>query len=80
MKYLCLAYGDPKRMQALSKEEFAELVRRCKPRDEELRNSGHLVSVESMEWDTTTIRSRNGKVVTTDGPSSRPRSRWADSS
>ena len=68
MKYLCLAYGDPKKMEALSKSEFDALVGECRVHDEELRKSGHLILVESLEWATTTLRSRNGKVVTTDGP------------
>ena len=68
MKYLCLAYGDPKKMGALSKAEFESLVARCKVHDEELRESGHLVMVESLEWATSTVRSRNGKVLVTDGP------------
>ena len=68
MKYLCLAYGDRKKMEALSKPEFDALVGECRAHDEELRKSGHLVLVESLEWATKTVRSRNGKVVTTDGP------------
>ncbi|HLU38669.1 MAG TPA: YciI family protein [Planctomycetota bacterium] len=68
MKYLCLAYGNQEKMASLSKEEFTALVERCKPMDEELRRSGHLLSVESLEWATTAVRSRNGKVVVTDGP------------
>ena len=68
MKYLCLAYGDQKKMEALSKAEFEALVARCRVHDEELKKSGHLVSGESLEWSTTTIRSKNGKVVVTDGP------------
>jgi hypothetical protein len=68
MKYLCLAYGDQRKMEALTKEQFEALVARCRLHDEELRKSGHLVMVESLEWATTTIRARNGKVVTTDGP------------
>ena len=68
MKYLCLAYGDPKKMEALSKSEFDALVGECQVHDQELRKSGHLILVESLEWATTTLRSRNSKVVTTDGP------------
>ncbi len=68
MKYLCLAYGDQKKMEALSKAEFDALVAECGPYDEELRRSGHLVMVESLEWATTTILTRDGKQVVTDGP------------
>src|SRR5262245_30409317 len=68
MKFLCLAYGDPKKMEALSKAEFEALVGECRVHDEELRKSGHLVLVESLDWATRTVRARNGKVVTSDGP------------
>ncbi len=68
MKCLCLAYGDPNKMGALSKRECDALVGECRVHDEELRKSGHLILVESLEWGATTVRSRNGKVVTTDGP------------
>ena len=68
MKYLCLAYGDQKKMEALSKAEFERLVAKCRVHDEELRRSGHHVQGESLEWGVTTIRAKNGKVVVTDGP------------
>lgn len=68
MKYLCLAYGDQEKMSALTKEEFEALVARCRVYDEELKGSGHLVQSFSLEWDCATIRARNGKPVTTDGP------------
>jgi hypothetical protein len=68
MKYLCLAYGDQKQMEALSKDEFEALVAKCAPMDEELRRTGQVVMTESLEWATTTIRTRKGKQVVTDGP------------
>ena len=68
MKYLCLAYGDQKKMSTLSKEQFEALVARCKLHDAELHASGHFVESSSLEWDCTTIRARDGKTVVTDGP------------
>jgi hypothetical protein len=68
MKYLCLAYGDPKKMKALSKAEFEALKSKCMEYDGELRASGHFVSAEPLEWDAVSIRPRGGKPVTTDGP------------
>jgi hypothetical protein len=68
MKYLCLAYGDQKKMDALSKAEFEALVAKCGPMDEEMRRSGQVVLTESLEWATTTIRTLNGKQIVTDGP------------
>ena len=68
MKYLCLAYGDQKKMEALSKAEFEALKAQCQVHDEELKKSGHYVSGESLEWAAMAIRPRGGKAVTTDGP------------
>ncbi len=68
MKYLCLAYGDQKKMSTLTKADFEALVAQCKVHDDELHRSGHFVSSNSLEWDVATIRPRNGKPVVTDGP------------
>jgi hypothetical protein len=68
VRYLVLAYGDRKKNEALSSAEFEAILAKCKPCDEELRSSGHLVSAESLEWDSVTIRPQDGKTVTTDGP------------
>jgi hypothetical protein len=67
MKFVMLAYGDRKKMEALSKGEFEALVAQCRVHDEELRQTGRLLSVESLEWETATIRPRGGRGVT-DGP------------
>ena len=70
MKYLCLAYYDDKKFDALSKDEVQALVSQCPAHDEELRRSGHLVVQASLGAlkATTTIRPRNGKPWVTDGP------------
>jgi hypothetical protein len=68
VKYLCLAYGDQKKMSTLTKEQFEALVARCKLHDDELHASGHFVAAHSLEWDCTTIRARGDKTVVTDGP------------
>ena len=70
MKYLCLAYYDGKKFDALSKEELQALTSQCPAHDEELRRSGHLLlqaSLGALEA-TTTIRPRNGRPWITDGP------------
>ena len=70
MKYMCLAYGDKTKMKALSKDEMDAVGRQCQPFMEDLHKSGHLVSDEGLqwEWDTKSIRPRNGNVSVTDGP------------
>ena len=68
MKYLCLLYGNQHKMAKLSKEEFAALAERCKPHDAELQGTGAVRTVETLEWDVTTVRARNGKPTVIDGP------------
>jgi hypothetical protein len=70
MKYLCLAYYDEKKFNALPKAEFDAIVSRCPAFDEALRNSGHLIVQASLQATnaTMTIRPRNGKPMVTDGP------------
>jgi hypothetical protein len=68
MKFLCLAYGEQKAMEALTKDEFEKLVAKCRVYDEELRKTGRLIEGKSLEWACKSIRPRNGKPVVTDGP------------
>ena len=70
MKYLCLAYYDEKKFNALPKADFDAIVSRCPAFDEALRNSGHLIVQASLQAAnaTMTIRPRNGKPMVTDGP------------
>jgi len=68
MKYLCLAYGDEKKMATLTKAEFDALFAKCQVHDEEMKRTGQYVTSYSLEWACTTIRPTNGKPVVTDGP------------
>lgn len=70
MKYLCLAYYDEKKFDALSKDEVNAIVSQCRARDEELHASGHLVMVGSLGPGraSASLRPRNGKTSVTDGP------------
>ncbi len=68
MKYLCLAYGDKSKMQALPREKLLSIVEKCKPYDAELNRAKGVVFHEGLSWDVTTIRPRNGTVSVTDGP------------
>lgn len=68
MKYLCLAYGDEEKMNALTQGEMDALVSKCRVYDEELRKSGHLISGMSLGWASTTLRLQNGRLSVTDGP------------
>jgi hypothetical protein len=70
MKYLCLAYYDEKKFDTLSKQQLEAIRTECKPYDEELQQSGHLVATGSLQstQSTVSVRPRNGKVSITDGP------------
>jgi hypothetical protein len=70
MKYLCLAYYDEKKFQTLTAAEMAAIGRDCRPLDEELQHSGHLLEVGSLAAtkDSVSLRPRAGKVTVTDGP------------
>jgi hypothetical protein len=70
MKYLLLAYHDAKKWDALSKSEMDAIMSECRPYDEALRRSGRWIAMEGLQptRTATTVRVRNGKVPTTDGP------------
>jgi hypothetical protein len=68
MKYLCLAYYDAAKFDALSKSELAELVKQCPPHDRELSETGRLVAQASLGRGSKAIRPRRGKISVTDGP------------
>lgn len=68
MKYLCLLYGNQKKMSQLSAEEFASLKERCEAYDKELQATGAVRSVESLQWDVTTVCPQDGKPTVVDGP------------
>jgi hypothetical protein len=70
MKYLCLVYYDEKRLDALSKEEYDALVGEVLAYREVLRKSGHYIVSDGLQsvQTATTVRVRDGRVSTTDGP------------
>ena len=70
MKYLCLAYYNEKKFDALSKAEADALVCACPSYDKALQDSGHVIMVESLEAPSasTVVRPRRGKATVSDGP------------
>jgi hypothetical protein len=70
MKYLCLVYFEEKNMQSMSQAEWDALNQECLACGDNLRSGGHWLGGEALQSvDTaTTIRVRNGKATTTDGP------------
>ncbi len=70
MRYLCLVYFEPQTLAALTPAEDAELTRNSLDYDDDLRTGGHFVHADALQPVTaaTTVRVRNGKLSTTDGP------------
>lgn len=70
MKYLCLFYIEEKTVSALPKTEFDALVGEHVAYEDELRKTGQFIvsgPLQSVET-AVTVRVRNGKMSTTDGP------------
>lgn len=70
MKYLCLAYFDQAKLEALSEQEMAALESKCPAYDEALRATGQLVMQGSLAMPSTgaSIRPWRGTPSMTDGP------------
>ena len=70
MKYLCLIYSDESQFATMSKSEGDALMGEYFAFTEAIRKSGHFVAGEALQpvHTATTVRIRNGRVATTDGP------------
>ena len=70
MKYLCLIYDEENKMSAMSKTESDAFMGEYFAFTEGIRKSGHYIGGEALQpvQAATTVRVRNGKVSTTDGP------------
>jgi hypothetical protein len=70
MKYLCLIYDEEKKMAAMSKSEGDAFMGEYGVFTEAVKTSGHYVGGNPLQpvHTATTIRVRNGKLSTTDGP------------
>jgi hypothetical protein len=70
MKYLCLIYDDEKKMAGMSKEEGDAFMGEYFTFTEDIQKSGQYVAGEALHPvnTATTVRIRNGKLATTDGP------------
>ena len=70
MRYLCLVYLEENNLNALSKSERETLSEESLAYCEVLRKSGQFIAADPLEpvHTATTVRVRNGKTSTTDGP------------
>jgi hypothetical protein len=70
MRYLCLIYDEENVRAARSKREADAFTGEYFAFTEAIRQSGHYLAAEALQSveAATTVRVRNGKVSTTDGP------------
>jgi hypothetical protein len=70
VKYLCLIYDEEKKLNALPKPEREQLMSDYFAFTEDVRAKGHYVAGEALHpvSSATTVRVRNGSLLTTDGP------------
>jgi hypothetical protein len=70
MKYLCLIYEDESTYATMPKEEADAVFGEYFSFTEGIKQSGHLLGGEALQPtpSATTLRVRNGKISTTDGP------------
>jgi hypothetical protein len=70
MKYICLGYIDDGEWNAKSEKERNNLMDECFAYDDQLRKNGHFAGGEALQSarNATTLRWRDGRVFTTDGP------------
>jgi hypothetical protein len=70
MHYLCLIYEDEKEWQKLPPAESAKIMGEFKSYTDSIKKSGHYVGGNALQptHTATTVRVRQGKVATTDGP------------
>ena len=70
MKFMLLIYNDPALLDSLPAGQFDSEMRDCLAHADELRDGGQLLDSQMLEAPATakSVRVRNGKMTTTDGP------------
>jgi hypothetical protein len=70
MKYLCLIYDDERKWDTMGKGDADAMMGEYFAFTEGIKKSGHYIGGEALELTRTasTVRVRQGKVSTTDGP------------
>jgi hypothetical protein len=70
MRYLCMIYAEEKKLAARPKSEADAFTGEYFAFSDALRKSGHYLAAEALQpvQTATTVRVRDGKVSTTDGP------------
>lgn len=70
MRYLCLIYDDESKWGTMPKEQAESMMGEYFAFTEGIKKSGHYIGGEALQptQTATTVRVRNGKISSTDGP------------
>ncbi|MCW5605063.1 MAG: YciI family protein [Burkholderiales bacterium] len=70
MKYVCLGYIEPGKLENMPETERNAMVDACFAYDDVLRDNGHFAGGEGLQppGSAVTLRFQGGKVTVTDGP------------
>lgn len=70
MRYLCLIYDEEKKIEQMSQKESEAFMGDYFTFTDNIRKSGHHIAGDALQpvATATTVRVRNGKISTTDGP------------
>ncbi|HEU4693715.1 MAG TPA: YciI family protein [Vicinamibacterales bacterium] len=70
MKYLCLIYDEEAKMATMSEADANALMGDYFAFTDDIKKSGHFIAGEALKPvnTATTVRMKNGKISTTDGP------------
>src|SRR3954469_10900518 len=70
MKYLCLIYDEEKQFETMAKPEFERLMGEHFAFTKDIQRSGDYLGATDLQpvKTATTVRVRNGRMSTTDGP------------
>ena len=68
MKYLCLGYFDPEKMNAHPKAEIDAIMRECQPHMETLYRSNQIIIDAGLSLETKCLQRVNEKLRIIDGP------------
>jgi hypothetical protein len=70
MKYLCLIYDDEARINSMPQDTADAFMQEYFGFTDDIRRSGHYLGGEALQpvSTATTVRVRNGRTSTTDGP------------
>ncbi len=70
MKYICLGYLEPGKLEGMTEDERNATFDECFSYNDHLRSNGHLIAEVPLQPPGTavTLYWNNGKIATTDGP------------